>query len=588
VKTEPADKVTKEDKPKSSKGWKIASYISFVFIITLLVFQITSGRGSNRSLRNLEKSIAVLPFDNMGSDPEYAHLGGAFQDEIIMELQKIKSFDRVLSRTSTMQYEENMPAIPEIAEELDVNFLVEGSIQKHGDQVRIRVQVIRARQEDHIWANEYNDCWENIFTIQDQIAFDVAHELQTVLSPEEIARIEKRPTTSLEANNLYLKGREEYIRSFYYGENQGSLGKAKAYFLKALEYDPGFAAAYAGLARVYLEENTYRYLVDTTHTDSTLILIDQAISIDDELADAYLVRGDYYRTRGDYQQAIRDIKKAIELNPSYWLAYQILAYLYSDALLEFELAFENLQKALQLQKGYMMESILYDIGHLYRRIGFFEQAGTYYKKVLELNGDTLGYLARLSITELRMGNYPEHLNLEQQVFERDSSLLEHFYMGDAYRYTGQFEQSLYHYKKSLESPTIEVEQMLLNSWHRIGYVYWKNGMEDSAYECFNRQLEICRTAKATNSNYYAAGYASYDLAGIDVFLGDKEEAYKNLTAFSRREKFASWVVPTLKSDPLFDSIRDEAEFQQIARDIEAKYQAEHERVRKWLEENDML
>ena len=176
VKTEPADKIKAKDAPKVSNGWKIASYISFVVIITLLVIQITSGRSSNRSLRNLEKSIAVLPFDNMGSDPEYAHLGGAFQDEIIMELQKIKSFDRVLSRTSTMQYEENKPAIPEIAEELDVNFLVEGSIQKHRDQVRIRVQVIRAKQEDHIWAGEYNDNWENIFTIQDQIAFEVAHE----------------------------------------------------------------------------------------------------------------------------------------------------------------------------------------------------------------------------------------------------------------------------------------------------------------------------------------------------------------------------------------------------------------------------
>ena len=236
----------------------------------------------------------------------------------------------------------------------------------------------------------------------------------------------------------------------------------------------------------------------------------------------------------------------------------------------------------------MMEGILYDIGHTYRRIGFFEQARSYYEKVLELNGDTLGYLARLSMIELRKGNYPEHLKLEQQVFERDSSLFEHFYMGDAYRYTGQFEKSLYHYKKSLESPSLEVELMLLNSWHRIGYVYWENGMMDSAYECFNRQMEICRTAKATNSEYYAAGYASYDLAGISAIMGDKESAYENLTAFSRREKFASWVVPTLKSDPLFDSIRDEPEFQQIVRDVEAKYQAEHERVRKWLEENDML
>jgi TolB-like protein len=195
------------EKPSQLIAWKIATYISAVIIVGFIIFYLAVRPNRADYLIDLEKSIAVLPFENMSVDEEYSHMGDAITDEIILELQKIKEFDRVLSRSSTMQYKDNRPTIPEMAEKLGVNYIIEGSIQRHKEDVSIRVQVIRAEHEDHVWADEYDGKWEDIFSIQDEMALKVANELKTVLSPEEIEQIDKQPTDNPEAYDLYLKGR---------------------------------------------------------------------------------------------------------------------------------------------------------------------------------------------------------------------------------------------------------------------------------------------------------------------------------------------------------------------------------------------
>jgi len=585
VKTESADKVKTEDIPKSSNNWKIASYISFLVIVGLIVLNIIPRTGKKEIL---DKSIAVLPFVNDSPVSENEYYIKGYCSVVHSNLCKIKDL-RVKNLLSTEQYRNQSTSIPEIAKELGVAYVLSARGQIINNRVNLTVNLTN-QSGDVVWSNPYDrqiEVVDDHISIQSEIAQLVAEQLQAVITPEERGRMEKLLTTSLDAYEYYLRGVNETIKSFYYGEDQGSPGKAKAYFLKALEYDPNFAAAYTGLARLYLEENPYRSLVDTAYTDSTLVLINLALSLDDELADAYHVRGEYYKyERGNYQQAIRDMKKAIELNPSNSLVYQSLAYLYANSLFEFVPAFENLQKVLLMQKGVIDESTLKDLAATYLRIGFYEKNRSYVKKVLELNGDTLGYLGDLSLTEKLKGNYPEHLRLEKLVFERDSSSNEHWYMGDAYRLNRQFDKSLYHYEYCLGSDTKEA--LLIDSRYRIGYVYWQKGMEETALEYFNKQIEVCKRARETNSDYFARGDATYAMAATYAFMGDKDKAYENLKAFSLREKFPARMIPLIKSDPLFDSIQDEPEFKQIFRDIEAKYQAEHERVRQWLEENDML
>jgi TolB-like protein len=169
-KTKPSIKDSQESKQPTSIGWKISTYTSILIIIAFVLFYFINSIKKSSEISKLEKSIAVLPFENWNSDEEFAYLGDAITDEIILQLQYINEFDRVLSRSSTMQYKNNRPSIPEIGEQLGVNFIVEGSIQRHSDNVKIRVQVLRAIQEDHVWAHEYEGEWKDIHNIQNDIA----------------------------------------------------------------------------------------------------------------------------------------------------------------------------------------------------------------------------------------------------------------------------------------------------------------------------------------------------------------------------------------------------------------------------------
>jgi serine/threonine protein kinase len=192
-----------------------------------------------------EKSIAVLPFINDSPDQENTYFINGVMEEILNNLQRIKSL-RVISRTSVEQYRERKKSIREIAEELGVNYIVDGSAQQYGNNFRLRTQLIMAAEETHLWGESFQQKItnvEDIFDIQTQIAESIAAELRAVISPEEKQLIEKIPTTDLIAYENYLKG-----KFAVYKYNAEDLALAMQYFEKAKERDPDFALAYAGIA----------------------------------------------------------------------------------------------------------------------------------------------------------------------------------------------------------------------------------------------------------------------------------------------------------------------------------------------------
>jgi TolB-like protein/AraC-like DNA-binding protein len=166
--------IKKNDKPIISNRWKIASYISIIVIVTSIVLIFIYR--TNRSI--LENSIAVLPFEIMSIDEEYSYFGDAITDDIIIELKMIKAFDRVVTRNSTAQYDENKSTIPAIAKELKVEYIMDGSIQQEADTCRISVWVIRVKDESFVWGRKYDMEWKDILFIQDMISQSIAKELQ--------------------------------------------------------------------------------------------------------------------------------------------------------------------------------------------------------------------------------------------------------------------------------------------------------------------------------------------------------------------------------------------------------------------------
>ena len=246
--------------------------------------------------------------------------------------------------------------------------------------MRNSVQLIRAINEDHLWSELYDREWQDIFITQSEIAQLIADELKAIITPEEKQLIEKTPTTNLTAYDFYQRGRDEHSKYQLDNDNRAALERAEDLYHKALEYDSTFAQAYTGLARVYWDKHYWETYFSEDFVDSVLILTDIALSYDDQLAEAYTVRGDYYRAKGLTEQAIKEYDKAIKFNPNDWEAYDGKGLLYQyDDLVK---TIDNFQKAASLNHGPELPGLLRRIGWAYDDEGFNEKGNYYIRKLL--------------------------------------------------------------------------------------------------------------------------------------------------------------------------------------------------------------
>jgi TolB-like protein/Tfp pilus assembly protein PilF len=585
-KTKPPQDVSKEDKPASSKSWKIASYISFVVIAILIVFNILprTNRPDKRTI--LEKSIAVIPFIDDSPGKDNVHIINGIMEDLLINLQSIKDL-RVPGRTSVEQYRNNPKPVPEIAQELGVNYIIEGSGQKLGVHYTLRVQLLEGATGMHIWGRKFEqdiESMEDIVRFISEIAGTIADELQAVITPEEKKLIEKIPTTSLTAYELYQKGQEEFYTYYLDKDKIEALVNAKGFYRSALESDPAFAKAYAGLSQVYWYQlgRKWEGIRPDNCLDSVLIMANLGLKYDDKLVDGYILRGDYYTHSGNRELAIEEYDKALKLNPNHWTAYHQLGIFYIGY--DFVKSLQYFYKAASLIHGPEEPAWLRrGIWAAHNHIGLIEKSDSYLLKALKLDGDSLEHYVFSSQTEIHSGNFEKAIALARKGYAIDSNRISILLrLGLSYLYLGQYEEAIKHFKNIGEP----VETHTLTKMY-LGYAYWRIGSEKEAEKHI---LENIRRLNKLKEQGEAATdlWIYYALAGGYAFLGEKDKAYENLRIYIKQIVPHRAQVLGFKIDPLFDSIRDEPEFQQIVREAEAKYQAEHERVRKWLEENDML
>jgi len=230
------------------------------------------------------KSIAVLPFDNLSPDPENEYFSLGITEDIITQLSKITEL-RVTSRTSAMRYQDSEKSVREIAQELQVASILEGSVRRVGNQVRITAQLVDARTDEHLWAETYDREIKDIFAIQSDVAKQIASSLKVELSPEDRARIERKPTENLTAYDYYLKGRDHYY-SYSREDNE----RAIEFFNEALEVDPDYALAHGGLADAYAQRWLW-YGFGEGWLDSAIEESNKAVALDPDLAETYQAEG---------------------------------------------------------------------------------------------------------------------------------------------------------------------------------------------------------------------------------------------------------------------------------------------------------
>jgi TolB-like protein/AraC-like DNA-binding protein/Tfp pilus assembly protein PilF len=578
---EPAKQIVE---PPTKKGIRPKIMVGIAVILVVLIplsyFLIKSA--VNETIR--DKSIAVLPFKYLSDETEKQYLVDGLMDAVLTNLSKIRDL-RVVSRTSVEQYRESHKSAKEIGREQNVAYLLEGSFQKENNQVRLILQLIKTRNENHVWSEIYDRQWKDIFTVQSEVAEAVASELQVAITPEERQRIRKIPTTNLTAYDFYLRGKDELERDRISNNGDSiALKKAKYHFQKALELDSTFALAYTGLADVYYRKNFWKTYLSEHFMDSVLILANKALTYDIQCSDAYGLRAVTYYQIGQLSEALKEIDKILKLDPNDWWAYYFL-YFFSDNLQDFVGAISNLNEAILRNRGPRLPKLLSKLSGKLTDYGFFDLGKKYNQQALKLDGDTLQYLSNLAWVEYCEGNFEKAYQIEKSIYIRDTTWIDNFPMYCSR--TGRYEEGNYFELKRNELLKKAGEIELYNS-KTIGYYLWQAGRKKEAEFYFDQQIKICEESiRLGRWNALQKG-AHFDLAGVYACKGDKEKTYYYLDEVNKNRAFPTWWVILFKHDPLFEPIRQEPRFQKILKDVEAKYQAEHERVGKWLVEQGIM
>jgi TolB-like protein/AraC-like DNA-binding protein len=567
----------------------VSSGILILAVLLYLAYNLFSGNLStdkNTLAVNTGKSIAVLPFRNLSEDITDQYVYDGIIEEIFNSLTKIHQL-RVISHTSVEQYRNTTKSIPEIGKELDVNYVVEGSGQKFGNTFRLRVQLIEVSTDKHIWAKSYQQRMtdtKRFFRTQNRIAQNIASELDATITPDEMELIEKVPTANMTAYNLYLKA-NDYLQDYEKTRDPGSYQTAVNLYDTALETDSTFAKAYTGLAFAYWNRYYYETYFKESFMDSCRILADKALLHDNQLDEAYFIKGQYFRVNGQNEEALANYDEALKINPNYFAAYERKGYLLTWVLGDFVKGLGNCQKALSLVRGNDRPNLLKVLARAYLDVGFIEKAKDYYHEAFVLDSNKASWLRNLAWLEFCSENFEEALKLWKQLEGMDSTIT----ASQSYYYVtpGHKEEAYILAVRDVKNFKKSGALNLIRS-HRTGYAFWQVGKKKEAGYYFNQQIKYSEESIKLSRDIEQRKSAYYDLAGTYAFLGDKVKAYKYLDEVAQKNTFPLWMVTFVKHDLLFESIRKEERFQKILRTIESKYLSEHERVRKWLEKQEML
>ena len=510
----------------------------------------------------IEKSIAVLPFKNESSDQENEYFINGMMESLLDNLCKIEDL-RVISRTSIEKYRNDPKPTPLVAEEMNVNYVVEGSGQKLGNRLLLTIQLILGNEDRHLWSTQYDktiEKVEDLIDIQKEIAQLVAGEIEAVITPEEQKLIEKIPTTNLTAYDLTLQAQKFYY-DYVFNQNKGELEKVKKLCYAALELDPGFALAYYWLGNSSLSDKYDSGFPLPFFLDTALYFFNKAIELDSTLSEAYQGRGYYYIHKAETQKAVDDLNKSISLSPNNSMAYFNLAYAYFLSR-DYVDALKNFKKSNELTKSAPDQLLIYVMMYLsYMSVGDFQKAELYSQKMEQINHAGALYKYWLPII---YGKYDEALTeVEKYLTLHPEDVTAYDFKARALLGLGRIQEA-----EDCIRLRLKYAEPNLNEAHRVGIVLWMNGKKDEAMKYFDMQIDNC-VESINSKDEYGQMAARYDLAGVYAFLGNKEAAYKWLREFEK-PGFIRGLHELIKIDPLFDNLRNDDEFKAIVKKANEK------------------
>ena len=508
--TEDVDPAAAAKQPKKH-AWIYVVVIGAAFSIGLVFV----GRYSVRNTASAAatelsaKSIAVLPFDNLSRDPDNAFFAEGVQDEILTRLAKVADL-KVIARTSTQKFKSSPENLPDIAKQLGALNILEGSVQKVNDQVRVNVQLINALTNAHLWAEIYDRKLSDIFAVQSDIAKTVADTLQARLTGSEKRMMAAQPTSNTEAYELYHKG-----RSFWGKRSGDNIPKAIAFFEQAIAHDPNYALAYAGLAQAYILVPFYadanRFDAYSKAKDAAL----KALRLDPNLAEAHAALGKVlFFSEIDLAGAMREYKRAIELQPNdatahHWFGNDSLA-----ALGRFEEAIAEGKRSVELDPLSIVINV--DLGETFYYARRYDDAARQMRKALEID---------------------------------PSSFYAHYNLGIVLQLTGDLSAAIAEYEKAKQLG----DNPLISALCAAAKAH--AGDKDAALKMLSHFEELSKQREVVG----------YCRALLYLSLNNKDEAMRWLEqGFKERDgSNICWI----KVDPLLDSLHGDPRFEALVQKV---------------------
>lgn len=545
--------------------------ILIVSILICSIFGLMYFFNSNRAIpqENKVKSIAILPFINDSQDPDNLYFINGVMEAILDNLSKIKDLE-VRPRTSVEQYRSNkFKTISQIGGELGVNYIIEGSGQKIGDQVNLYIQLIDAKSEKHIFSNNYNMKLDNIFNLQSEVAFDVASEINAIITTEEKKLITITPTTNLRALNLFLQASE--IHSVAESEKNWELSiKAERLYKKSIQLDSTYTDPYVSLG----------WLIFKRNIDSALYMANRALHFNVKNSEAYALKGYVYLNKGMMRKAEEAFKQSIKFNPNNSTAFRFLGELYFSQGNCYN-GIKNQLQAFQLennsmQERYNLESFSWNLYSL----GFYEEGKKFAAKLLDQNNDSTYYYWGLATIDLDQGNYKSALATSQKIYDSNPKNSDNIYfLFHTYLYLRDFKNATILMQKYITIIRKEGRELLPN--YHFGWVYLENGQKKEADFHFNGVIkEMHRHIEQNEPSVTCHAYLT--LAKIYAVSNDKAKALENLKKASDCMGSVIIRIKDFKNCTMFDNIRQEPEFAVYIKEAEAKYRLEHDKVEKLL------
>jgi serine/threonine protein kinase/Tfp pilus assembly protein PilF len=537
----------------SLKKLMIPALALIAVVVAAIAFLIIMPKKEKQPVDPNRLSIAVLPFENASGSEEDETFSDGITEDITTQLSKIGELE-VKSQTSMKKYKNSPKGIKEIGLELGVASILEGSVRRADNQVRITTRLVDSIKDRQIWAESYDKELKEIFSIQSDIALQIATALRAKLTPAEKGRIEKKPTENPKAYEFYLKGRE-----YYYRGRKEDNEQAIELFNKALELDPNYALAYAGMADAYFQR-WQMFGFPKTWLDNAIETSQKAIALDPNLAEAYKALALGYYGKGWIRKSIELSQKAVDLNPNSYTALYFLGRMYED-IGEYDKALPLLRKAMAVSPA--MSGPYSVFGDCYVGLDDYQQGEEWLKKALEIQPDSHNPHDALFHLYLAAGRLEEAIMEGQKILslypDRQSNFL---YPGRAERFAGHLDKAQSYLEKAGSGAAVD-----------LGYVYWKTGKRDQAQK-------LLQSVLVTLKNEADSGNESWkvrrNIAGINAILGNKEEALQWL----QKAIDAGFLsCRYIARDPTFESLRDDERFKQIMDKTKAKVGEMRKRIK---------